>query len=85
MTTRSISRIAKDTLRQAGYDSPRLTAHSMRHTAVTLALLGGATPQEAQAMARHSSITTTMIYAHNLDRISHSAELKVEAVLSASA
>lgn len=85
MSTRSISRIAKDTLRQAGYDSPRLTAHSMRHTAVTLALLGGATPQEAQAMARHSSITTTMIYAQNLDRISHAAELKVEAVLSASA
>lgn len=57
----------------------------MRHTAVTLALLGGATPQEAQAMARHSSITTTMIYAQNLDRISHATELKVEAALSASA
>lgn len=85
MTTRSISRIAKDTLIKAGYDSPRLTAHSVRHTAVTLALLGGATPQEAQAMARHSSINTTMIYAHNLDRVEHAAELKISQLLSASA
>lgn len=85
MSTRSISRIVKETLRGAGYDSPRLTAHSMRHTAVTLALLGGATPQEAQAMARHSSITTTMIYAHNLDRVKYAAELKVSQLLSESA
>lgn len=85
MSTRSVSRIAKDTLVQAGYDSPRLTAHSIRHTAVTLALLGGASLQEAQAMARHSSINTTMIYAHNLDRVGNAAELKIEAALSASA
>lgn len=85
MTTRSVSRIAKDTLVKAGYDSPRLTAHSVRHTAVTLALLGGATPQEAQAMARHSSLNTTMIYAHNLNRVEHAAELKVSQLLSASA
>lgn len=85
MTTRSVSRIAKDTLVKAGYDSPRLTAHSVRHTAVTLALLGGATPQEAQAMARHSNINTTMIYAHNLDRVAQPAEFKVAALLSASA
>lgn len=85
MTTRSVSRIAKETLVKAGYDSPRLTAHSVRHTAITLALLGGASLQDAQAMARHSNVNTTMIYAHNLDRVGNAAELKVSQLLSASA
>lgn len=69
MTTRSISGIAKDAMRRAGYDSDRLTAHSLRHTAVTLALIAnGGNIQEAQQFARHSNISTTQIYAHNLEK-----------------
>lgn len=69
MTTRSISEVAKQSMIQAGYDSERLTAHSMRHTAVTLALIAnGGNIQEAQQFARHADISTTMIYAHNLER-----------------
>ena len=71
MTTRSISGIVKAAMRAAGFDSERLTAHSLRHTAVTLALLGGATVQEAQQFARHKSIATTMIYSHNLEAMSN--------------
>lgn len=82
MTTRSISRIVKDCLRAAGIDSDRITAHSMRHTAVTLALMGGATIQQAQAMARHSKIETTLIYAHNLDRMNSSAEDCIDRVIA---
>lgn len=67
MSTRSISGIVKASMVAAGYDSDRLTAHSLRHTAVTLALLNGATVQEAQQFARHKSVNTTMIYAHNLE------------------
>lgn len=68
LSTRSISGIAKNYLRLIGLDSERLTAHSLRHTAVTLALIGGATLQEASQFARHSDISTTQIYAHNLER-----------------
>lgn len=82
LTTRSISRIVKDALVAAGIDSDRITAHSLRHTAVTFALLGGATIQEAQGMARHKSINTTMIYAHNIDRIDKAAEHKIDTLLS---
>jgi integrase/recombinase XerC/integrase/recombinase XerD len=82
LTTRSISRIAKEALRAAGYDDSRLTAHSMRHTAVTLSLLGGATIQEAQALARHQNINTTLIYAHNISRIANAPERKVDALLA---
>lgn len=74
LSTRRISQICKDAMREAGIDSPRITAHSLRHTAVTAALLGGASIQQAQAMARHSKIETTLIYAHNLERLDHPAE-----------
>jgi integrase/recombinase XerC len=68
MTTRSISGIAKARLQGAGYDSSRLTAHSLRHTAVTLSLLAGRDLAEVQQFARHANIATTMIYNHALDR-----------------
>jgi len=74
LTTRSISRIVKKALRAIGLDDKRLTAHSLRHTAITLSIKGGATLQQAQAMARHSDPKTTLIYFHNLDRIEAGAE-----------
>ena len=74
ISTRSISGIVKDRMILAGYDSERLTAHSLRHTAVTLSLLGGNSLQEVQQFARHSNIATTQIYAHNLDRAKNKCE-----------
>ncbi len=68
MTTRSISRIVKEHLKEAGYNSDRLTAHSLRHSAVTLALLQGQELAEVQAFARHRDISTTMIYNHAVDQ-----------------
>lgn len=68
LTTRSISRIVKTAFVKCGYDSDRLTAHSLRHTAVTLALQSGNSLQEVQQFARHTNINTTMIYAHNLEK-----------------
>jgi len=74
LTTRSISRIVKEALKRVGVDDKRLTAHSLRHTAISLAIRGGASLPQVQAMARHSDPRTTMIYYHNLDRISQGAE-----------
>ena len=74
MSTRSISGVVKGSLVRAGYDSDRLTAHSLRHTAVTLSLLGGNSLQEVQQFARHANIATTQIYAHNLDRANNKCE-----------
>lgn len=78
LTTRSISRIVKERLKSIGLNDPRLTAHSLRHTAITLSLLAGATPQEARIMARHSDINTTLIYAHNINRIKQAPEKKID-------
>lgn len=74
LTTRSISGIVKDRLINAGFNSERLTAHSLRHTAVTLSLIGGNSLQDVQQFARHSNISTTQIYAHNLDRLNNNCE-----------
>lgn len=68
ITTRSISGIVKERLKKAGYDSPRLTAHSLRHTAVTLSLLAGRELAEVQQFARHANIATTMIYNHSIEQ-----------------
>jgi integrase/recombinase XerD len=68
LTTKTISRLIKGYLIQAGYNNARWTAHSLRHTAVTLALLDGKPLDEVQQFARHSNIATTMIYNHAVQR-----------------
>jgi integrase/recombinase XerC len=68
LSTRSISGTVKTRLRNAGFNSARLTAHSLRHTAVTLSLLAGKGLDEVQQFARHASLQTTMIYNHSLDQ-----------------
>lgn len=72
LSTRSISGIVKARMKAAGYDSDRLTAHSLRHTAVTLSLLAGKDITEVQQFARHANIETTMIYNHALDAAKNS-------------
>lgn len=81
ISTRSISGIIKGSLVKAGYESDRLTAHSLRHTAVTLSLLGGNSLQEVQQFARHSNISTTQIYAHNLDRAKNKCESTIASAI----
>ena len=68
MSTRAISGIVKSHLQAAGFDSEKLTAHSLRHTAVTLSLLAGKNLAEVQQFARHANIATTQIYNHALDK-----------------
>ena len=77
ISTRSIRGIVKAHLRECGLDSDRLTAHSLRHTAGTIALLNGASIREVQQLLRHSNINTTMIYAHEIDRAKNNSEIAV--------
>ena len=77
LTEPSISRIIKNRLIAAGYDTHRISAHSLRHTSVTFLLEAGATIQEAQHHARHASPETTGIYAHNLDQRKDHSEQRI--------
>lgn len=74
ISTRTVSGIAKSAFIDAGLKSDKLTAHSTRHTAVTLALLGGESLEQVQQFARHKNIATTLVYAHNLDRAKNTCE-----------
>ena len=78
LTTTSISRICKMAMKEAGFNSSRLTAHSLRHTAVTLALMNGAELADVQAFARHSSINTTLSYSHAVNRLKSGIENSIE-------
>ena len=82
LKTRSIRDIVKKIYRNVGLNSDRLTTHSLRHSAITFSLLGGATIQEAQQLARHTNINTTLIYAHNLDRLENKAEESIQKLLN---
>ena len=77
LTTRRISGIIKQAMQKAGYNSPRLTAHSLRHSAVTIALMAGLSIHEVSAFARHSSIATTQIYSHEINRLYSQCENEV--------
>ena len=74
LTTRTISGICKSAMLKAGFSSNRLTAHSLRHSAITTALQNGADLSDVQAFVRHSSINTTMIYNHAVNRLKSSIE-----------
>lgn len=81
LTTRSISQICKDAMKSAGYNSKRLTAHSLRHSAVTLALLAGLSIQDVSQFARHSNISVTMIYAHDISRLQSQCESAISTAI----
>lgn len=81
MTTRAVSGVIKEYMKRAGYDSDRLTAHSMRHSSVTISLLEGATLEEARQHARHGSIATTQIYMHGIEADNNTCSRRVEKAL----
>lgn len=81
LTTRTVSGIAKAAMRAIGIDDARHSAHSLRHTAVTYALLGDARLEEAQQMARHADVSTTQLYAHHVERLKNPAEAKIDKIL----
>lgn len=75
--TRSISKIVKQYLLGIGIDSKKYTAHSLRHTAATLAMESGADVEETQHMLRHKNSETTKIYLHRINRSKENYEEKV--------
>ena len=70
----TISTMLKKAMREAGYNSPRLTAHSLRHTAAAAVMAAsGNNIYIAQHYMRHASPATTEIYLEN-DRAEAEAE-----------
>lgn len=62
LTTRTISKIAKEGLKAIGLDNKLFTAHSLRHTTAVSILRAGGSLEEVQGVLRHSNPSTTQIY-----------------------
>ncbi len=68
LSTQTIRAIVKKAMKAIGLNDSRHTAHSLRHTAATLALKAGEDVQHVQQMLRHKNIQTTLIYSHAVER-----------------
>lgn len=81
LSTQAVRAIVKDAMKAIGLNDSRHSAHSLRHTAATLALKAGEDLTNVQAMLRHTNISTTLIYSHALEREKINPERTIDNVL----
>ena len=74
LETQTIRALVKHNLREIGLDSPRLTAHSLRHAVATNLIFAGVELPKVQMVLRHKNISTTMIYAAAWERFTNNGE-----------
>lgn len=77
IATTTISTMLKNALKSAGYNSDRLTAHSLRHTSGTGAYKATGSLYLAQQHQRHVDPATTEIYIHAEEREERNTEEQV--------
>ena len=77
ITKETLSQIIKDRFRYSGYDSKKLTAHSIRHTTATLLLKSGADIYKTQHHLRHQDPKTTEIYININNKEQDTSELDI--------
>lgn len=68
----SLNYMLKSTCKKAGIDK-HLKVHSTRHTAITLAITGGASIEKVRDFAAHQNIATTNRYVHSIDKLKDNA------------
>ena len=57
-----------------GLDSPRLTAHSLRHSVATNLVFANVKLPDVQMILRHRNLSTTMIYTAAFERYNNDGE-----------
>lgn len=86
LTTRAVSMIAKNGLKNVGLDNRVFTAHSLRHTAAVNILRAGGTLEQTQFALRHSNPATTQIYTATLreeQRLTNGGEVLLDNLYNA--
>ena len=66
LETQTISRLAKKILNDSGFCGSCYCAHSLRHSTATIALQAGVDIRDVSMTLRHTSISTTQIYSHDI-------------------
>ena len=77
LKTSSLRISIKRIMKKAGIDNPRQTVHSLRHTTAYLSLKSGGSLESTQQLLRHKHIETTLIYAHNINRMEDESEFRI--------
>ena len=77
LSTRTIRTICKNAMKDIGLDDPQHVAHSLRHSACTIALEAGEALPDVKDMMRHKRLDTTLLYQQRYDRKRNNAELSV--------
>jgi site-specific recombinase XerD len=68
----TLNYMIKKVCKNAGIDKD-LRVHSTRHTAITLAILAGATVEKVRDFAAHKNLATTNRYIHSVDKLKNNA------------
>ncbi len=78
ITANCLTRTFREHLNAVGLFGPRYTAHSLRHTAATIALSRGSSEEEVSKMLRHVDPRTTRIYTRYVNRMANPAERNLD-------
>lgn len=73
----SLSRLFKTIFKKSGFNSSRLTAHSLRHSSNTLLFKSCSDIYKVQKHARHTQIQTTERYIHTFEREKDNSEQEI--------
>ncbi|HAX72798.1 MAG TPA: integrase [Firmicutes bacterium] len=68
----TLNYMIKSVCKKAGI-TKKLKVHSTRHTAITLAITGGASIEKVRDFAAHKNIVTTNRYVHSIDKMKNNA------------
>ena len=84
ISTRSMRDIVNKIYERAGIKNSNLVFHSLRHSNASLSIQNGIDIREVSQNLRHKSITTTMRYLHDLERINNNCSNSMSTLLSIS-
>ena len=68
----TLNYMMKKVCKNAGIEK-NLGVHSTRHTAITLAIIAGATVEKVRDFAAHKNLATTNRYIHSIDKLKNNA------------
>lgn len=81
LTTKTIRLTIKNMFKRVGIVGDEYSCHSLRHTFATLSILNGTDIREVSQALRHKSLSTSMIYLHDLEMINNKCSATVASAL----
>ena len=82
LSVQSVGKMIRRRMKSIGaYARRSVTPHSCRHFAATCAIKAGVDIREVSQMLRHSNLTVTMVYLHDISVETRTAEMTVAASL----